>query len=167
MDSEETFKHVIIYTDGACVGNPGPGGYGTVLLYGSHRKEFSGGYRKTTNNRMELMATIVGLKALKERCSVTLYSDSKYVVDSMAKGWAERWRANGWKRNKKERALNPDLWQELLELSNYHNVGFKWVQGHSGNTENERCDYLAVEASHQTKLLTDVIYENTEMSSTE
>ena len=166
MPSEKIIKHVTIYTDGACVGNPGPGGDGTVLLFGRHRRELSGGYRKTTNNRMELMATIVGLKALKERCSVRLYTDSKYVVDAMTEGWAERWRANGWKRNRKEMALNPDLWEELLELTNYHSVGFTWVRGHSGDAENERCDQLAVEAAHQADLPTDVIYETTETSST-
>lgn len=165
MSTDKSLKQVTIYTDGACKGNPGPGGFGTVLLYGVHRRELSGGYLRTTNNRMELMATIEGLKVLKEKCSVTLYSDSKYVVDAMTKGWAERWRANGWRRNRKEMASNPDLWQQLLDLSNYHNVEFEWVRGHSGNPENERCDYLAVEASHQTDLSTDEFFETSEMSS--
>jgi ribonuclease HI len=151
-------KQVRIYTDGACIGNPGPGGYGTVLLYGDHRKELSGGYRLTTNNRMELMAAIIGLNALKGQCDVLLYSDSKYVVDAMRQGWAVRWRANGWKRNKKERAVNPDLWEQLLLLCENFNVEFKWVKGHSGDLENERCDHLAVQASHQGNLPIDQGY---------
>ena len=138
---------VVIYTDGACSGNPGPGGYGVVLLFNSARKELSGGYRLTTNNRMELMACIAGLKALKTRCKVTLYSDSRYVVDAMVKGWARRWRAKGWMRNSKEKALNPDLWAELLSLSEQHEVNFVWVRGHAGAAENERCDQLSVAAA--------------------
>jgi ribonuclease HI len=153
-------KHVTIYTDGACRGNPGPGGYGVVLLYGEHRKEISGGYRRTTNNRMELMAVIVGLKALKEQCRVTLYSDSEYVVKAMTEGWARRWRANGWMRNKKEKAVSPDLWEQLLTLSEYHDVEFRWVRGHAGDLENERCDQLAVEATQQSDLLIDEVYES-------
>ena len=138
-------KHVDIYTDGACLGNPGPGGYGAVLLDGGHRKELSGGFRLTTNNRMEIMAVIKGLEALEERCSVSLYSDSQYVVNAISKGWAKRWKANGWKRNSKgEKALNPDLWDKMLDLCGKHEVTFKWVRGHSGNKENERCDSLAV-----------------------
>lgn len=140
-------KKVIIYTDGACLGNPGPGGYGVVLLYGDHRREISGGFRLTTNNRMEIMAAIVGLGALKGPCSVTLYSDSQYLVDAMMKGWAARWRANGWRRNKRERAVNPDLWERLLDLSSRHRVEFVWVRGHSGNHENERCDRLSRQAA--------------------
>ena len=138
-------KHVDIYTDGACLGNPGPGGYGAILLDGGHRKELSGGFRLTTNNRMEIMAVIKGLEALEERCSVSLYSDSQYVVNAISKGWAKRWKANGWKRNSKgEKALNPDLWDKMLDLCGKHEVTFKWVRGHSGNKENERCDSLAV-----------------------
>jgi ribonuclease HI len=140
-------KKVIIYTDGACLGNPGPGGYGVVLLYGDNRKEISGGFRLTTNNRMEIMAAIVGLEALKSPCSVTLYSDSQYLVDAMMKGWAARWRESGWRRNKRERAVNPDLWERLLDLSSRHRVEFVWVRGHSGNRENERCDRLSREAA--------------------
>jgi len=140
-------KKVTIYTDGACLGNPGPGGYGVVLLYGDNRREISGGFRLTTNNRMEIMAAIVGLEALKSPCSVTLYSDSQYLVDAMMKGWAARWRANGWRRNKRERAVNPDLWERLLDLSSRHRVEFVWVRGHSGNRENERCDRLSREAA--------------------
>ena len=151
-------KHVIIYTDGACLGNPGPGGFGVVLIYGDNRRELSGGFGSTTNNRMELMAAIKGLAALRESCRVTLHSDSRYVVDGIAKGWAERWRANGWKRNKKEKAINPDLWGQLLDLCNEHEVEFKWVQGHAGNPNNERCDELAVQAATGNDLPVDTGY---------
>ena len=139
-------KIVQIYTDGACSGNPGPGGYGAVLVYGSRRKEISGGEEQTTNNRMELMGVIKGLEMLKEPCEVALYSDSRYVVDAIEKGWAARWQKNNWMRNKKEPALNPDLWEILLELLGKHKVTFHWVKGHSGHAENERCDELAREA---------------------
>jgi ribonuclease HI len=152
-------KKVTIYTDGACLGNPGPGGYGVVLLYDGHRKEISGGFRLTTNNRMEMMAVIVGLRALKERCSVTLYSDSEYVVNSISKGWAARWRANGWKRNKKDKATNADLWEQLLNLIDKHDVKMVWVRGHSGVKENERCDELSVAAALQKDLPVDEGYE--------
>lgn len=155
-------KHIIIYTDGACLGNPGPGGYGVVLLYRGNRKELSGGYRKTTNNRMELMAAIVGLKALKEKCKVTLYSDSAYLVKAIAEGWAKRWRKNNWRRNKKKRALNPDLWEELLQLSDTHQVEFKWVKGHARSAENNRCDELALEAAQQPSLPVDQGYDGRE-----
>ena len=139
-------KTVLIYTDGACSGNPGPGGYGAVLIYGNHRKEFSGYDPETTNNRMELMGVIISLKALKEPCNVNLYSDSKYVVDAIEKGWAIRWKQNNWKRNKTEKALNTDLWEELLNLLEKHKVSFHWVKGHAGHPENERCDELARDA---------------------
>jgi ribonuclease HI len=152
-------KQVAIYTDGACLGNPGPGGYGVVLLYGDHRREISGGYRLTTNNRMEMMGAIVGLRALKTRCKVTLYSDSRYLVDTISKGWAERWKKNGWKRNKTDRAVNPDLWEELLELCSKHDVDFRWVPGHAGIPENERCDELSVEAASRKGLPPDLGYE--------
>lgn len=152
-------KHVTIYTDGACIGNPGPGGYGVVLRYAERRRELSGGYRKTTNNRMELLAAIVGLEALKEKCRVTLYSDSEYLVNGIKQGWARRWRANGWMRNKKDRALNSDLWQRLLRLTEYHRVEFIWVRGHAGNPENERCDRLALQAAQQQHLSIDEGYE--------
>ncbi len=155
----EGLKEVIIYTDGACIGNPGPGGYGVVLLYGRHRKELSGGFRLTTNNRMEIMAAIIGLRSLKVRCSVTVYSDSQYLVDAIEKGWAVKWQANNWQRNKKEKAVNADLWAQLLDLCNQHEVNFKWVRGHSGDTENERCDYLAVQAAKQDSLPPDTGYE--------
>jgi ribonuclease HI len=152
-------KKITIYTDGACLGNPGPGGYGVVLLFGGQRKELSGGFRLTTNNRMELLAVIVGLRALKERCSVTVYSDSQYVVNTIEKGWAARWRANGWKRNKKDKAINADLWAQLLDLCENHRVKMVWVRGHSGVEENERCDRLSVAAAQQTNLPPDEGYE--------
>lgn len=151
---------VKIYTDGACLGNPGPGGYGTILVYGEKRKELSGGFRLTTNNRMEMMAVISGLGALKRKCSVTVYSDSRLVVDSMSKGWARRWRVNGWKRNKDEPALNADLWETLLELCERHVVGFVWVAGHSGHVENERCDVISKAAASGKNLLPDENYED-------
>lgn len=154
----EQLKQIIIYTDGACTGNPGAGGYGAVLIYGKHRKEISGGYRLTTNNRMEMMAAIAALASLKERCLVTLYSDSKYIVDAVTKGWAKKWQANGWKRNKKESAKNPDLWQKLLQLCEQHQVEFVWVKGHAGIAENERCDTLAVAAARKPNLPDDLGY---------
>ena len=145
MDKE--LKEVTIYTDGACLGNPGPGGYGVVLLYNKLRKELSSGFRLTTNNRMEIMAAIAGLKALKNGCIVTLYTDSQYLVNAMTKGWVEKWRANGWKRNKHDRALNSDLWEQMLGLCRRHEVKFVWVKGHANNRENEHCDLLAREAA--------------------
>ncbi len=153
MDASQ--KKVTLFTDGACLGNPGPGGYGVVLLYGEHRKELSGGYRLTTNNRMEILAAIKGLEALKVSCAVTLYSDSQYLVNAINKGWAKRWRANGWKRNSREKALNPDLWERLLNLCSLHEVTFVWVRGHANNTENERCDVLSKEAAGRTNLEAD------------
>ena len=151
-------RHIIVHTDGACTGNPGPGGYGAVLEYGDQRRELSGGYRRTTNNRMELMGPIKSLESLKEGCRVTLYSDSRYVVDAVEKGWAKRWQANGWMRNKKEPAINPDLWKQLLALCEQHDVEFRWVRGHAGNPENERCDQLAVKAAQQSNLPIDKGY---------
>lgn len=144
-------KQVEIFTDGACSGNPGPGGYGVILRYKGINKELSGGEACTTNNRMELTAVITGLSALKESCCVTLYSDSKYIIDAIQKGWAKKWQANGWMRNKKDPALNPDLWEKLLHLLEQHEVNFVWVKGHAGHPENERCDQLAVEQSRQFK----------------
>ena len=145
-------KEVTIYTDGACRGNPGPGGYGVVLLYQGRRKELSGGYRETTNNRMEMTAAIAGLKMLKESCQVTLYSDSAYLVKAMTEGWARKWRQNNWRRTRKEKALNPDLWEELLRLCDEHQVEFQWVKGHAWSEENARCDQLAWEAAGQPDL---------------
>ena len=151
-------EQVTIYTDGACLGNPGPGGYGAVLLYGSQRKELSGGFKLTTNNRMEITAALVALEALREPCRVILYSDSQYLVNAMSKGWAQRWQANGWKRNKREDAVNPDLWERMLELCQRHTVEFRWVRGHSGTKENERCDRLAVAAARDSGLPDDPGY---------
>jgi ribonuclease HI len=153
---------VTLYTDGACIGNPGPGGYGIVLLYEGHRKELSGGFRLTTNNRMELLAAIVGLRALKTRCSVTLYSDSRYLVESMTQGWAQQWRANRWRRGKRGKALNADLWEQLLDLCDQHEVEFVWVEGHAGNRENERCDRLSMQAAQRQDLPADTVYEEGE-----
>ncbi len=137
-------KEVTIYTDGACSGNPGPGGWGAILEYRGTSKEISGGEKNTTNNRMELTGVISALSALREPCRVTLYTDSRYVVDGIEKGWAEKWRENGWMRNKKDKALNPELWEELLELTKKHEVTFVWVKGHAENEKNNRCDELAV-----------------------
>ncbi len=150
---------ITIYTDGACSGNPGPGGYGAVMQHGKHRNELSGGFRKTTNNRMELLAVIEGLQALKHPCEVTIFSDSKYIVDAVNKGWAKRWQANGWKRNKRENALNPDLWTRLLKLLDVHKVELCWVKGHAGNPGNEHADALAVGASQSNNLAIDEGYE--------
>lgn len=154
----EKVKHVTIYTDGACLGNPGPGGYGAILLYQGRKRELSGGYRNTTNNRMEIMAAIAGLEALKEKCRVTLHSDSEYLVKAMSRGWARRWRANGWKRNKGAKVLNPDLWERLLQLCDYHEVKFSWVKGHAETSENIRCDELAMQAAQQPNLPADEGY---------
>lgn len=143
--------NVTIYTDGACSGNPGPGGYGAILMYGSHKKELSGGEPLTTNNRMELMGVITALSALNRPCAVDLYTDSQYVVNAIEKGWAKKWQANGWMRNKKDKALNPDLWQTLLELLEKHTVTFHWVKGHATNPYNNRCDELAVAESRKFK----------------
>ena len=142
-------KKVEIFTDGACSGNPGPGGWGTILRYNGVEKELSGGEANTTNNRMELTAVISGLKALKEPCEVTLYSDSQYVCNALKLGWAKKWQSQGWMRNKKEPALNPELWEELLRLCGVHQVEVVWVKGHAGHPENERCDRLAVEQSRK------------------
>jgi ribonuclease HI len=136
-------KHVDIYTDGACRGNPGKGGWGAVLVYKGLEKELSGGERMTTNNRMELSAVIAALSALREPCEITLTSDSKYVVDAVTKGWAQSWKAKGWKKADKSPALNADLWDKLLALLDYHTVTFVWVKGHAGHPYNERCDALA------------------------
>ena len=137
-------KEVSLYTDGACRGNPGRGGWGAILVYGMYEKEMSGGEPTTTNNRMELMAAISGLEALKEPCSVTLYSDSKYLVDAFLEGWIYSWREKGWKRGK-EALKNPDLWERLYALTEIHDVKFVWVKGHNGHDYNERCDKLATD----------------------
>lgn len=143
-------KTVTIYTDGACSGNPGPGGWGAILMYGEHKKEISGGENETTNNRMELQGVISALEMLKETCQVELYSDSKYVIDALEKGWAASWQKNGWKR-KTGPALNPDLWEKLLLLYHKHEVNLHWVKGHASNEFNNRCDELAVAESQKRK----------------
>ena len=140
-------KTVTLYTDGACSGNPGPGGWGAILEFGGVEKELSGGERSTTNNRMELTAVIEGLSALKEPCIVELYSDSKYVIDGLSKGWAASWQKNGWKKADKKPALNPDLWEKLLQLATIHKLNYHWVKGHADNPKNNRCDKMAVEES--------------------
>ena len=137
-------KKVEIFTDGACSGNPGPGGWGAVLRFGGREKELCGGDDDTTNNRMELTACIEALSALKEPCEVTLTTDSQYVVNGMTKGWAASWQKNGWIKSDKKPAQNPDLWEKLLELSKRHKLTFVWIKGHAGHPENERCDALAV-----------------------
>ncbi len=155
----ENFKSLDIYTDGACSGNPGPGGYGVVMLYKNQRKELSEGFKKTTNNRMEVLAVIKGLEALKVPCQVTLYSDSKYVVDAITKGWVKKWKSNNWVKPDKKKALNVDLWERLLTLLDKHKVIFVWVKGHADNVENERCDFLARQAIAGGNLLDDEGFE--------
>ena len=149
---------IIIYTDGACTGNPGKGGYGAVIIDGDRRTELSAGYKLTTNNRMEMMGAIAALESLKSNSKVKLHTDSKYIVDAVNKGWAKKWQSKGWRRNAKEMAKNPDLWQEILDLCKIHDIEFTWVKGHAGIPENERCDRLAVEAAHGSNLLVDEGY---------
>ena len=160
-----TNNQLSIFTDGSCLGNPGPGGYGIVLKYNGHCRELSGGFRKTTNNRMELLAAIKGLAALKRPCAVILYSDSKYVVDAMTKGWSTAWRAKGWRRSRNQPVANADLWQKLLGLCEKHQVIFRWVKGHSGHPENERCDQLAFAAAESSPTMVDTGYENQSVES--
>jgi ribonuclease HI len=156
-------KKVTAWTDGACSGNPGPGGYGVVLTWNSHRRELSRGYRRTTNNRMEILAVVAALEALTEPCELVVHSDSQYVVNAIVQGWARKWRSNGWMRNKKEEALNPDLWTRLLDLLDHsgHKVKLTWVRGHAGDPENERADELAVAALKGEPLEIDRGYERT------
>src|SRR6478672_12620337 len=149
---------IVLYSDGACLGNPGPGGYGTILTYGDHRRELSGGFRLTTNNRMELMGAIKGLEALKRPSAVTLVSDSEYLVNSLRNGWALRWRDRGWKRTGKP-VPNADLWSQLLMLADVHRIAVEWVRGHAGHVENERCDLLATTAAASNPSDVDVGYE--------
>jgi ribonuclease HI len=150
---------VTVYTDGACIGNPGPGGYAAILISGDKRREIVGGHRLTTNNRMEILAALVALEALKWPCRVKVHSDSRYLVDAVVQGRAQRWRDNGWKRNRKEEAVNVDLWERLLVICEKHEVEFVWVPGHAGHPENERCDLLAAAAAQGDGLLPDVGYE--------
>ena len=140
-------KVIEMFTDGACSGNPGPGGWGTILRYNGHEKELSGGEAMTTNNRMEMIAVIEGLKALKEPCEVHLTSDSQYVCNAITKGWARSWKLNNWIKSDKTKAKNPELWDEMLTLLDKHKVIINWVRGHNGHPENERCDKLAVAQS--------------------
>jgi ribonuclease HI len=151
---------VEIYTDGGCEPNPGPGGYGVVLLHPRKRREVCGGFRRTTNNRMEIYAAIAGLEILKEPCEVTLYSDSQYLVNAMTEGWVAAWKKKNWWRKQTERTPNFDLWEKLLALCEKHNVEFRWVKGHAGNVENERCDQLSMEALRKPDLPADKGYEN-------
>ncbi len=144
-------KTVILYTDGACSGNPGPGGWGAILEYMGHEVELSGGEKSTTNNRMELTAVIRGLQRLKEPCIVELYSDSKYVIDGLQKGWAEGWKKRGWIKSDKKPALNPDLWEILLDLTHVHQMRYHWVKGDADNPKNNRCDQLAVAETQKFK----------------
>ena len=140
-------KEVTVYTDGACCGNPGPGGWGAILDYKGKRKELSGGEAQTTNNRMELTAVIEALSALKEPCTVTVITDSRYVSDGITLGWAAGWKKNNWRKKDRKPALNPDLWDTLLNLCEKHKVVFSWIKGHAGHPENERCDEMAVAQS--------------------
>ncbi len=150
---------VEIFTDGACLGNPGPGGYGVILRSNNNEKELYKGYKLTTNNRMELRAVIAGLSALKKPCEVSVYSDSKYVVQSIKEGWVYNWEKRGWKKADKKPAENIDLWQELLPLLEKHKVEFSWVKGHAGHPENERADELSVMAANSDDLEVDVGYK--------
>jgi len=149
---------VYAFSDGSALGNPGPGGYGVVLKYGDNLKELNQGYVHTTNNRMELMGAIMALESLKERQRVVLTTDSQYVINGIEKGWARKWRANGWMRNRKERALNPDMWERLLRAVDRHEVSFNWVRGHMGHPENERCDELANGAAQGSDLIEDKVF---------
>ncbi|MBE6616425.1 MAG: ribonuclease HI [Ruminococcaceae bacterium] len=142
-------QHVDIYTDGSCLKNPGPGGWGAILIYKGVEKEMSGGEQETTNNRMELTAAIMALSALKKPCEVTMTTDSKYLCDGIGKGWAESWKKKGWKRSDNSPALNPDLWDKLLELCSIHTVELVWVKGHAGHPYNERCDEMAQERARE------------------
>lgn len=148
-------KEVEVFTDGACQGNPGPGGYAALLVYGDKKRTIAGGFKRTTNNRMELMAAIAGLEALRYPCSVTLWTDSKYLADSVRLGWAKSWRAKGWKLKSGEPAKNVDLWIRLLDLLEKHKVDFQWVKGHDGHEENELCDALSVEQAKRADLPVD------------
>jgi len=151
---------IVIYTDGSALSNPGPGGYGAVLLDGENRAELSGGFRLTTNNRMEMLAGITALAYLQEKSDIVLFTDSKYIVDSVNKGWAKRWKSKGWRRNKDQYAENRDLWAKMLDLIDFHNVEFRWVKGHAGIPENERCDELATNESGNSPKAIDTYFES-------
>ena len=152
-------KRVVIHTDGACKGNPGPGGYGVVMVCGKHRLELSKGFTRTTNNRMELLATIVALETLKEACEIELLSDSRYVIDAMTKNWIKGWKAKGWKTASNQPVKNKDLWLRLAAAAELHRMTWKWLRGHAGHKENERCDVLAVAAATGRDLLVDAGFE--------
>ncbi len=155
---------ISLYTDGACSGNPGQGGYGVLIVENGKKRSIARGFRHTTNNRMELMAVIAGIKAVRQDAQVWVVSDSRYVVDAINKGWAQKWRRNGWKRNRRDKAENADLWAELLELLSERRVQFSWVRGHAGSPENERADRLAVRASQGVNLAVDRAFESGQTS---
>ena len=159
LNYAESNNTITIFTDGACRGNPGPGGYGIIIKVGRNETELSGGFRLTTNNRMEIMPVIIALERLKNPSDVVVYSDSQYLVNAMSEGWAKRWQKNNWMRNKKDKALNPDIWQRLLQLCEYHRVDFRWIKGHSAHKENERCDALSVAAATRKDLPADSGYD--------
>ena len=153
--AKDNDKTVYAFSDGSAIGNPGPGGYGVVLKWGDSLKELSQGFVHTTNNRMELLGAIMALESLKKRQRVVLTTDSQYVINGIEKGWARKWRANGWRRNKNKRALNPDMWERLLVACDDHDVSFNWIRGHTGHRENERCDELANGAARGVDLIVD------------
>jgi ribonuclease HI len=155
-----TMKKVIIHTDGGCKGNPGPGGYGVVMVCGKHRRELSAGFRMTTNNRMELRAAIIALQSLTEPCEVELHSDSKYLIDAISKRWIEGWQKKGWKTAAKQPVKNQDLWQLMLTAMARHTIDWRWVKGHAGHAENERCDVLANLAIKEKNLAEDVGFDS-------
>ncbi len=165
MKKVSTSSLVVIYTDGACLGNPGPGGYAAVILTDGEHHELSGGFRLTTNNRMELLAAIKGLQWLKKPSKVTLYSDSQYLVKNYNEGSVARWKLKGWMRDRKNPAKNKDLWEEILRLASIHEVTFRWVEGHAGNSENERCDQLSVAMAKKKGLPVDEVFEKGENES--
>lgn len=162
MDKWNEMPIIDLYSDGEAEPNPGNGGYGIILTWKGYRKEFAQGYKLTTNNRMELLGVITGLEKLKTKSVVNIYTDSRYVIDGIEKGWAEKWKANNWYRNKKEQATNVDLWSRLLDLIAKHDVKFNWVKGHNGHPENERCDFLATKALQSKSLIVDEGFENVE-----